>query len=213
MDESWRTSKSLVNSTGLLRDIELTALTQSLLFSLSASNPHDEVRKVSFPCHGQTGHPAVHEPTSNNALTKKSFLHNGKRCLNLCADYLERRGVNASAEAHRAATVAKHHKRGMIARDTDKVVNTSHRSSLNVTPNTSESEMFSKSPVCILTPEGEVALFWVKGELVHSVMFGTDLYWDTWNGNSTGVYSGVQSSLNGNGDDATNLDKTSPRGI
>lgn len=40
-----------------------------------------------------------------------------------------------------------------------------------------------------------------------------DLWWDVWNCNSTGVYSGVQDSSNGNGDDASNLDKTALRGI
>lgn len=181
------------------------------------------------------GHPGVHEPTSYNALSKKYFLHNAKRSLNLCADHLERRGVNARAKVRRAATVAKYQKRGMVARDTDKVVNTSHHSSLNITPNPSESELFSKNPVCILAPEGETGPFWVKGELVRSdvrdgedgipiILDGQfidintcepiqDLYWDVWNCNSTGVYSGVQSSMNGNGNDATNLDKTFLRGI
>jgi protocatechuate 3,4-dioxygenase beta subunit len=39
------------------------------------------------------------------------------------------------------------------------------------------------------------------------------LWWDVWNCNSTGVYSGVQDSSNGNGDDASNLNRTALRGI
>ncbi|KOS40039.1 hypothetical protein ACN38_g9113 [Penicillium nordicum] len=113
----------------------------------STNSDNNRSSQYDFPCHGRTGHPSVHELTSYNTLSKKSFLHNGERSLNLCADNLKRWRINARAEAHRAATVAKHHKRGIIARDTDKVVNTSHRSSLNVTPNTSESELFSKCPV------------------------------------------------------------------
>ncbi|CAI7573866.1 unnamed protein product [Penicillium glandicola] len=180
-------------------------------------------------------HPGVHEPTSYTALSKRNFLHNAKRSLNQCADHLERRGLNARAKARRAATVAKYHKRGMVARDTDTIVNTSHHSSLNVTSSTSESELFSKNPVCILAPEGETGPFWVKGELVRSdlrdgedgipiILDGQfidintcepiqDLYWDVWNCNTTGVYSGVQSSINGNVNDASNLDKTFLRGI
>ncbi|KNG81524.1 GPI anchored dioxygenase, partial [Aspergillus nomiae NRRL 13137] len=95
--------------------------------------------------------------------------------------------------------------------------------------------LFAKNPVCILSPEGEIGPFWVKGELVRSdvrdgepgipiIMDGQfidietcepikDLYWDVWNCNSTGVYSGVQSSMNGNGDDDSNLDKTFLRGL
>lgn len=54
------------------------------------------------------GHPGIHEPTSHNALSKKSFLHNSKRSLNLCADHPERWGVSARAKPRRTATVAKY---------------------------------------------------------------------------------------------------------
>jgi protocatechuate 3,4-dioxygenase beta subunit len=40
-----------------------------------------------------------------------------------------------------------------------------------------------------------------------------DLYFDVWNCNSTGVYSGVKGSSNGNGNDASNLDNTALRGL
>ena len=40
-----------------------------------------------------------------------------------------------------------------------------------------------------------------------------NIYVDIWHCNSTGVYSGVQASGNGNEDDATNLDATFLRGI
>lgn len=36
---------------------------------------------------------------------------------------------------------------------------------------------------------------------------------DIWSANSTGVYSGVESTGNGNSDDATNLDNIALRGI
>lgn len=39
------------------------------------------------------------------------------------------------------------------------------------------------------------------------------LYWDVWNCNSTGVYSGVVSAGNGNSDDISNLDATFLRGL
>ena len=40
-----------------------------------------------------------------------------------------------------------------------------------------------------------------------------ELWWDVWNCNATGFYSGVQDDSNGNGDDASNLDKTALRGL
>ncbi|KAJ5683514.1 hypothetical protein N7462_006679 [Penicillium macrosclerotiorum] len=180
-------------------------------------------------------HPGVHEPNSYSAMSKRHYLQNARRSLDSCADHLEKRGINERARARRAAIMQSNQKRGIISRDTEKTVNTSHHSSLDVTPNTAESELFSNNPVCILAPEGEVGPFWVKGELLRSdvrdgepgiplILDGQfidintcepiqDLYWDVWNCNSTGVYSGVQSSMNGNGNDASNLDKTFLRGI
>ncbi|RDW93313.1 intradiol ring-cleavage dioxygenase [Aspergillus mulundensis] len=182
-------------------------------------------------------HPGAHEPSSYTAVSKRNFLHNARSSLDKCADKLEARGVKARADARRAALLEKHRKRSITieTRDTDKVVNTSHHSDLHVTPNTSADELFDKDPVCILAPEGEIGPFWVKGELIrYDIGDGQagipiyldgqfidintcepipDLYWDVWNCNATGVYSGVQSSMNGNGDDDSNLDKTFLRGI
>ncbi|KAJ5990480.1 hypothetical protein N7522_010687 [Penicillium canescens] len=166
---------------------------------------------------------------------QEGLLQNARRNLDQCADHLERRGVNSRAEARRAAILDANKKRAIFPRDTDKVVNTSHHSTLKVTSNTSETDLFSQNPTCILSPDGEVGPFWVKGELIRNdvrdgqagipiIIDGQfidintcepiqDLYWDVWNCNSTGVYSGVQSDMNGNGNDATNLDKTFLRGI
>ncbi|KAJ5770403.1 uncharacterized protein N7511_002454 [Penicillium nucicola] len=182
-----------------------------------------------------TAHPGVHEHSSYTKVTKRDFLQNARRSLDQCADHLERRGVDSRAEARRAALLETNKKRALFPRDTDKVVNTSHHSTLKVTSNTPETDLFSNNPTCILSPEGEVGPFWVKGELIRNdirdgqagipvIIDGQfidintcepiqNLYWDVWNCNATGVYSGVQSDMNGNGNDATNLDKTFLRGI
>jgi protocatechuate 3,4-dioxygenase beta subunit len=180
-------------------------------------------------------HPGAHEPNSYSVAAKRNFLHNARSSLGLCTDQLEKRGINERARARRAAIMKANEKRAIFSRDTDKLVNTSHLSNLQVSANTPESELFSKNPTCILAPEGEVGPFWVKGELVRSdirdgepgiplIIDGQfidintcepikNLWWDVWNCNSTGVYSGVQSSSNGNGDDASNLNNTALRGV
>ncbi|KAJ5103918.1 hypothetical protein N7532_004447 [Penicillium argentinense] len=180
-------------------------------------------------------HPGSHEHSSYSIASKRSFLRNARRSLDLCANHLEKRGINERARARRAAMAEANKKRAVLARDLDEVVNTSHHSSLNVTPNTPESELFSANPTCILAPEGEVGPFWVKSELIRSdirdgepgvplILDGQfidietcepvqDLYWDVWSCNATGVYSGVQSDMNGNGNDKSNLNKTFSRGI
>lgn len=103
-----------------------------------------------------------------------------------------------------------------------------------ITINSDSTEFFTNQ-TCILSPEGEVGPFWVKGELnredivdgepgvityMHAQFIDVntcepipDLWWDVWNCNSTGVYSGVQDSSNGNGDDASNLNRTNLRGL
>lgn len=180
-------------------------------------------------------HPGAHEPSSMTHAEKRSFLVNAKRSLGQCAERLERRGLSARIEARRAEQYEFYRRQALKARDYNPSVNTSHHSSLHVNSHTSETELFAKDPVCILSPEGEVGPFWVKGELIRSnvrdseagvpvILDGqfinietcepiADLYWVVWNCNSTGVYSGVQSSMNGNGDDASNLNKTFLRGI
>ncbi|KAL4811476.1 Intradiol ring-cleavage dioxygenase [Aspergillus unguis] len=182
-------------------------------------------------------HPGAHEPSSYTSLTKRNFLHHARNSLDKCADNLESRGVNARAKARRAALVEKYRKRSVTieTRDTDNTWNSSHHSDLNVTVNTPASELFDANPVCILAPEGEVGPFWVKGEFVRYditdneegipvYMDGQfidintcepiqDLYWDLWSCNTTGVYSGIDSDMNGNGNDAANLNRTSLRGI
>lgn len=180
-------------------------------------------------------HPGVHEPNSYSSMAKRHFLHDARRSLDLCANHLEKRGVNERARARRAAIMEANKRHSFFPRDTETTVNKTHHSSLKVSLNTPESDLFSTNPVCILAPEGEVGPFWVKGELIRSdvrdgepgipiILDGQfidintcepikDLYWDIWNCNSTGVYSGVQSDSNGNGNDASNLDKTFLRGI
>ncbi|KAJ5288685.1 hypothetical protein N7478_001715 [Penicillium angulare] len=180
-------------------------------------------------------HPGVHEPNSYSRVAKRNFLHNARRSLDLCADHLEKRGLNERARTRRSAILQKNKRHTIHARNTNETVSKDHHSSLSVTSSTSESELFSNSPVCILAPEGEVGPFWVKGEYIRQDLTDDepgvplyidgqfidintcepieDLYWDVWNCNSTGVYSGIQSSSNGNGNDAANLNRTSLRGL
>ncbi|KAL5336509.1 Intradiol ring-cleavage dioxygenase [Aspergillus crustosus] len=142
----------------------------------------------------------------------------------LGADQLEARGIKARAESRPAALFDKYKKRSLTfnTRDTDKVVNTSHYFNIHITQQTSAEDLFAKDPVCILAPEGEIGPFWVKAELIrYGISDGEDgipvyLEWQFIDINTCEpieVYSSVQSSMNGNGNDDSNLDKTFLRGI
>ncbi|KAI1619415.1 extracellular dioxygenase [Exophiala viscosa] len=116
------------------------------------------------------------------------------------------------------------------------VANTSHESSLDVTPWTTdyESVIYGNSS-CILNPEGETGPYYVQGEFVrHDITEAqpgvpvyleeqfinvntcepiTSIYADIWHCNSTGVYAGVVANGNGNENDTANINATFLRGI
>jgi protocatechuate 3,4-dioxygenase beta subunit len=124
----------------------------------------------------------------------------------------------------------------MNRRDTPGVLATSHKGTINGSiALDDELAVFNSTQCTVLNPEGEVGPFYVKGEYVRSDLResepGVEIvvdaqfidvntcepiaggWFDIWNCNSTGVYTGIQSSMNGNGDDASNLDNTALRGI
>lgn len=198
-------------------------------------------------------HPGeTHDHDSTAALSRREHKAAARRGLSSCHESLSKRGgVYDRAVARRASEVAKHLKR-VLARDTDAVLNKSHLSTAGYSPNTPDSVIFASNNSCVLSPDGEVGPYWVKGEYLRTDLREnepgvpvileaqfldvetcepvTEVYWyagpypylyvesngsgrDLWNCNSTGVYSGVQASGNGNENDARNLNATFLRGI
>lgn len=179
-------------------------------------------------------HPG-HEESEHELMQKRQFNANTRRGFSKCADVLEKRGVTARAEARRRAAVEKYRKTTLRVRDTDTVLNKTHLSNKHYDLWTPDDVVFNKSSTCVLNPEGEVGPFWVPGELINQDLREsqpgvpvvleaqfldvetceplTELWWDLWNCNSTGVYSGVVESGNGNGADLSNINATFLRGI
>ncbi|KAI4735655.1 aromatic compound dioxygenase [Aureobasidium sp. EXF-12298] len=109
--------------------------------------------------------------------------------------------------------------------------------SLGYTDSTAPSVLFAnyKNASCILTPEAVVGPYFVIGEYYRTNVVesqggvpvhleyqyidtstcepATGLYLEAWQANSTGVYSGVVASGNGNDADTSNLDTTYLRGV
>ncbi|KAJ4416936.1 hypothetical protein N0V82_006486 [Gnomoniopsis sp. IMI 355080] len=141
------------------------------------------------------------------------------------------------AAYYRERALAARAAKGDRKRDTDSVLATDHNATdtLGYTVDTPESTIFATNTTCILTPEGETGPYWVKGELIRESLQEdqegvpvtleaqfldvetceplTDLYWDVWNCNATGVYSGLVATGNGNTDDLSNYNTTFLRGI
>ncbi|KAI1502217.1 aromatic compound dioxygenase [Biscogniauxia marginata] len=169
---------------------------------------------------------------------RREFLSSIKRTdLSHCAEKLKARGVTKRNIARRSAMLEKARaKRGLTKRDLDTVLATSHNAtSLGYTLNTDAATLFSGNNSCILTPEVTQGPYYVGGEYVRRNLIEdqegldtildyqvidvntcepvTDVYLEMWHCNSTGVYSGVVSSGNGDSSDESNIDNTFLRGI
>ncbi|RDW75148.1 extracellular dioxygenase-2 [Coleophoma cylindrospora] len=143
----------------------------------------------------------------------------------------EKRGIMAS-EGHLKARALD---APLEIRDAASALNTTHLSPTTYTPDTDVNTLFASNSSCVLVPEVTEGPYYVSGELIRSDVrdnqTGLDLildiqvidtatcepvsgvYIDFWHCNSTGVYSGVVASGNGNIGDTTNLNETHHRGL
>ncbi|KAL5315296.1 hypothetical protein ACEPPN_016163 [Leptodophora sp. 'Broadleaf-Isolate-01'] len=174
---------------------------------------------------------------------RAAFMATAPRDLSHCAEKLKMRGLDKKNVARRAAMAKDARKKRSISedspylrvRDAASVLATSHLSSEAYTNATEESILFSGNSSCILSPEVTQGQYYVTGEYVREdireTQEGVDLILDTqvidvatcepvpdamieiWHCNSTGVYSGIVASGNGDSSDTTNLDNTFLRGL
>ncbi|KUI59133.1 Catechol 1,2-dioxygenase [Cytospora mali] len=160
------------------------------------------------------------------------------RDLSHCSDKLKARGIEARNIARRERTAeAARTKRGLKSkRDIDTVLATDHNATgLGYTVNSTPDSLFTSNASCILTPDVTQGPYYVGGEYirrdVREDQEGIDtiidyqvidvntcdpvpnVYLEMWHCNSTGVYSGVSASGNGDSSDTGNLNNTFLRGI
>lgn len=196
-----------------------TVLTTSILAFSTLTIAHPGEAHVELPSYA--------------ALQLRHYKDQTRRALGACQDKLKRSGVQARAVARRQATLDKHSKK---KRDTATVLATSHLSNDScINEDTPETTLFESSGTCVLNPEGETGPYYVLGEHIRSnvaedqpgvpiIVEGQfvdvttcepipNLWWDIWNCNSTGVYSGLVATGNGNTDDTSNLNATFLRGV
>ncbi|PKS08185.1 hypothetical protein jhhlp_005461 [Lomentospora prolificans] len=185
------------------------------------------------------GHPGSSDEGSMSYKQRRAFRTRARRSLNACSDTLHQDQTLKRAAVSRAELFQRHNKRGLTRRDTPTVLATDHSVQVDASvlenPESLDTALFQTETACIVMPEGEIGPFWVKGEHIRDDLIDDeagvpvylhaqfidvntckpipDLYWDVWNANSTGVYSGVQSSMNGNPSDAANLENAALRGI
>ena len=170
------------------------------------------------------------------ALERRAFVSTNPKTIRSCENNLGRRSVIDSGIQRREALAAKiRASRGLIQKRDAADYNVSHLSTENYELGTPETDLFKDNTNCVLQPDVTQGPFYVNGEFIRSDIVdgeeGVPLYLDIqlidvstcepatssmvdlWHANSTGVYSGVTSSLNGNEDDLTNLKNIALRGI
>ncbi|KAJ9474665.1 GPI anchored dioxygenase [Pseudozyma hubeiensis] len=157
---------------------------------------------------------------STSSIQRRHALHSQTRRQQLLSDLRTQVRRNSS---NYASTVL----------ETDHHSNRTDLTSSNAT--TSAVFASNSSSACVLQPEVTIGPYWVSGELLRSnltddqpgvplyldVQFVNvdtcqpvpELFWEVWNCNSTGVYSGVTAAGNGNSDDTSNLNATFLRGV
>ncbi|KAG8169468.1 hypothetical protein KVR01_000213 [Diaporthe batatas] len=169
---------------------------------------------------------------------RRTLLEHTKKDLSHCAEKIRRNGLearNVKRRADRAAAILE--KKGSMKGVRDlSALNTSHLSPEDYTLATPEETLFASNASCVLSPEVTEGPYYVAGEYIRENVTdgqaGVDLhlelqvldvntcepvantFTEIWACNSTGVYSGVSASSNGNSaSDLTNLDETFARGI
>ena len=188
---------------------------------------------------GSLAHPGHN--VQEEAAERAEFASLKPRSVKSCASSLKRRGHLEKSLARRQ-TFAKHARakrslsndKPLVRRDFT-TYNISHASTSGVKFGDDELDLFSANSSCILQPEVTQGPYYIDGELIRSDMSedqtGVPLfldvqfidtstcepvpavYVDAWHCNSTGVYSGVAASGNGNQNDTSNLDNTFLRGL
>ncbi|KAG9229497.1 Intradiol ring-cleavage dioxygenase [Amylocarpus encephaloides] len=180
---------------------------------------------------------------SKEIAERAEFMKHSKKDLSHCAAKMKARGLEANAIARRNAKAQQARKKRNIAanapfiqaRDTASVIATSHLSSVDYDASADASVLFSSNSTCVLSPEVTQGPYYVEGEYVREDMTedqeGVDLVLDTqvidvatcdpvtnamveiWHCNSTGVYSGIVASGNGDSSDLTNINATFLRAL
>ncbi len=177
---------------------------------------------------------------AEEAAERADFIKREPRSVRACASQLKARGHHAAGIERREALFhAIRAKRQLastlISRDLA-AYNFSHEATdVDSSAVNSPATLFSDNSSCILAPEVTQGPYYVNGELVRTNLTetqqGVPLYLDLqlvdtsscepisgtyveiWACNSTGVYSGVVSSGNGDSSDTSNIDQTFLRGI
>ncbi|KAF4122311.1 dioxygenase [Geosmithia morbida] len=186
-------------------------------------------------------HPGHEEEERKSLATAGSFADSALS-VGRCSGNAEKVARRMEAAIQRHAHTQRLKKRSVDTqgnsldkRSLESVLGTNHHSRLRGITLDSDPRDFFTTTTCILSPDGGIGPYYVPGEQVrrditedeegvplyihvqfidvHTCDPVPGVYVDVWQANSTGVYSGVQNPVNGNGRDRSNIHNTALRGI
>lgn len=178
----------------------------------------------------------AHGPDDHETfLAKREYFSRAKHFLDSCAGPLESKGVEARARARRASIVHEHQKRNKAKRNNKQILNINHQYNGSFISPDDTDAIFVGTRHVLLNPYGDNGPYYVRGELIREDVREDEpgipiivegqfinyvtcepvkgMWWDLWNANSTGVYTGVINEGNGNFLDHSNVNRTALRGL
>lgn len=177
-----------------------------------------------------------HERSLAEIEAQKQFHATAHRSLAACANQPHFRELQERTAARRLDAIQSIHEQRRRLSLAD-ITSKKHKTALScVTPhNYDKVALFGSTPKCVLLPDVTQGPYYIRGEYIRNDIRedqqGVDLYAllqfidintckpvnnyfvDFWGANSTGVYSGVIGSDNGNPSDSTNTNTTFMRGL
>jgi protocatechuate 3,4-dioxygenase beta subunit len=184
---------------------------------------------------GVAAHPG-HDINEEMAV-RREHLENSPTNLDHCIDMHRASGLADRAIQRRGESAYRHYMNAGLHKRQVSSTSKSHKSDKHYNITTPHATVFGGNKSCVVTPEGTEGPFYVIGETIRSnitedqagiplyldfqVIDVTtckpipNIYFDVWNANSTGVYSGSLSPVNGvyGMSDKANLNKQFLRGL
>ncbi|OWZ06437.1 Extracellular dioxygenase [Phytophthora megakarya] len=181
----------------------------------------------------------AHEEQARQVLStneRKLFAENAQAALTQCTKSTSSRKLQERAITRRTQTVEKLRQQlGRRRLDAATVTAKSHLSTTTVTTTSTATVLFGSQTTVLVEPEVTQGPYYVSGEHIRSDMRESqkgvemyvdvqvidvstckpveNMYVDLWHANSTGVYSGIIASGNGDSSDTSNANATFLRGV
>ncbi|RMZ86561.1 hypothetical protein DV736_g6213, partial [Chaetothyriales sp. CBS 134916] len=172
---------------------------------------------------------------AEEAAERAAYLKLKPRTIGSCKDSLSARSRESANIARRHDLLKNLRAQLLVKRDFAEYNYSHEYTGGDINTDTDPTTIFADNSSCVLQPDVTQGPYYVNGELIRKDVREdqdgvplyldlqiidtstcdpvSDLYFDIWHANATGVYSGIVANGNGNNADSSNIDTTFLRGI